>query len=142
MTVQLQFITTEERDSLNDKHIKAGGYRDQFEPGTIYYATWLHNPGCKEDLQRLKQYTGNWRYLSDMFWQEWADKRSPLICMLPDGRQWCLDSRATNGSGWTVKLDDGIIPSASNRTPRITANPSILTDGYHGFLRGGILVTC
>lgn len=55
-----------------------------------------------------------------------------LILQLPDGRPWHIDGSATNGPGWTRTGD----------APRITARPSILTPGYHGWLTDGVLIPC
>lgn len=59
------------------------------------------------------------------------DGRS-LILMLPDGRPWHIDGPSTNGNGWTRTGD----------APRVTARPSILTPGYHGWLTDGVLSPC
>lgn len=50
-----------------------------------------------------------------------------VVC--PDGTVWCMDDEATSGGFWTRE----------GTVPKITANPSILTPGYHGFLRNGVL---
>lgn len=52
---------------------------------------------------------------------------------LPDGLPWYLFGPASNGgAGWTVTGD----------APRFTANPSILTPDYHGWLNDGRLTPC
>lgn len=56
------------------------------------------------------------------------DGRS-LFVVLPDGEHWFVDGPAINGGGWTRTGD----------VPRITARPSILTPGYHGYLTDGFL---
>lgn len=60
-------------------------------------------------------------------------ERSPdgriLHLMLPDGTEWNIDSKAQNGPGWT----------RTGEPPRVSASPSILSPGYHGFLRDGVL---
>ena len=60
-----------------------------------------------------------------------ADGRS-LILQLPDGRPWWIDGGSTNGGGWT----------RTGAGAAVTARPSILTPGYHGFLTDGVLVPC
>jgi hypothetical protein len=62
--------------------------------------------------------------------QSWSVK-------LPDGAEWHIDGKANDGKakgsgGWT----------RTGTPPRLTANPSILTCGYHGFLRDGALESC
>lgn len=55
-----------------------------------------------------------------------------LVVRLPDGIDWMIDGPATNGRGWT----------RSGTPPAITARPSILTTGYHGWLTDGVLRSC
>lgn len=49
----------------------------------------------------------------------------------PDG-DWCVDGPASNMGGWT----------RSGTVPDITAQPSILMEKYHGWLRNGWLEEC
>jgi hypothetical protein len=67
------------------------------------------------------------------------DYRNPdgrcLTVRLPDGVDWAIDGPARS-KGEPPK------PHAWTRTgepPRITASPSILTPGYHGWLKDGVL---
>lgn len=88
-------------------------------PGAMWYADWI---------SPAKDRSGPGSY------------RGPdghcLMAKCPDGRDWCVDSPATNGPGWT----------RTGKAPNITATPSILTqnaDGsqsYHGWLREGVFV--
>lgn len=58
-----------------------------------------------------------------------------LYVKLPPGGpsdEWFIDGPANNGGGWT----------RSGEVPNVTANPSILTKRYHGFLRNGWLEEC
>lgn len=60
-----------------------------------------------------------------------------LSVKLPDGTWWCIDEPASRdyregGSGW----------DRTGEPPDVTANPSILTGAYHGWLRSGRLVEC
>lgn len=48
------------------------------------------------------------------------------------GDHWHVDGPANNGPGWT----------RTGTVPNITANPSIQTPRYHGWLRNGVLVKC
>jgi hypothetical protein len=60
-------------------------------------------------------------------------ERSPdgavLMLRLPDGYEWCIDGPSSNGPGW----------ERSGTPPQITARPSILSPGYHGWLDHGVL---
>lgn len=67
-------------------------------------------------------------YLSRHYWTTWSDKRAPINVVCPNGREWCVDAKSSNGDGWTV----------TGEPPRITCSPSILVPGYHGFLRDGV----
>jgi hypothetical protein len=52
-----------------------------------------------------------------------------LTMMLPDGYEWAIDGPATSGGHWT----------RTGTPPHITARPSILSPGYHGWLTDGVL---
>lgn len=63
-----------------------------------------------------------------------------LTVALPDGTAWCVDgpsseSTADQRRGWTRTGDPRAVP------PTVSATPSILTPGYHGFLTAGKLVS-
>lgn len=55
-----------------------------------------------------------------------------LIVKLPGGHDWDIDTGAKNGTGWTRQ----------GEPPMVTARPSILVPGYHGFLTNGELEAC
>lgn len=59
-----------------------------------------------------------------------------LCVKLPDGVDWWIDGEANNAPrgqpGW----------QRSGTPPKVTANPSILTSRYHGWLRDGFLEEC
>lgn len=56
-----------------------------------------------------------------------------LTVKLPDGTDWCVDGpAASDHKPWSR---EGTIPD-------VTANPSILSPNYHGFLRAGYLERC
>jgi len=83
-------------------------------PGAMYDATWYHG-------------------MPDMVGPDGI----ALIVMLPGGgyNYWHVDGQANNNpalQGWT----------RSGTVPNVTANPSILTPRYHGWLRDGVLVEC
>lgn len=66
-------------------------------------------------------------FLSPHYWRDWAGKRAPICVVCPNGEQWEIDRWSSNGTGWTVTGD----------LPNITCSPSIVVDGYHGYLRAG-----
>ncbi len=65
-------------------------------------------------------------WLSD-FWHG-PDGRC-YILRLPDGHDWIIDGPARSGGGWT----------RTGEAPQLTARPSILSPGYHGWLDRGVL---
>lgn len=72
----------------------------------------------------------------DAYWypDKGPDGRALIVCLPPNGGDdyWHVDGPANNGPGWT----------RSGEPPLVTANPSILTPRYHGFLRNGWLEEC
>lgn len=66
----------------------------------------------------------------------WMSSKGPdgkcWTVILPDGNEWMIDGPSASGGHWT----------RSGTAPRLTANPSILTPKYHGWLREGVLVPC
>ena len=55
---------------------------------------------------------------------------------LPDGSDWIIDGPANNGR------KDGPAWTRTGTAPLFTANPSIKSPNYHGFLRNGRLEEC
>jgi hypothetical protein len=57
-----------------------------------------------------------------------------IVCLPPEGGldHWHVDATAKNGPGW----------ERTGTVPNVTANPSIQTPRYHGWLRNGVLVEC
>jgi hypothetical protein len=51
------------------------------------------------------------------------------VVRLPDGTDWAIDAPSISGGRWT----------RSGEAPLLTANPSILSRGYHGWLKDGVL---
>jgi hypothetical protein len=69
-------------------------------------------------------------FFSLEYMRDWMGKRPPISVMLPSGQVWCIDQQASGmKSGWTV----------TGTIPVLTAAPSILVEGYHGFLQNGVL---
>lgn len=108
-------------------------------PCAMWFATWYFDPknpekGIRREaaLQALADGTFGMGeknfYLSKHYWQMWSDKRPPICVLCPNGREWCVDAKSSNGDGWTVIGDP----------PTITCSPSILVPGYHGYLRDGV----
>lgn len=67
-------------------------------------------------------------------WDKGPDGRSLHVSLPPNGGldYWCVDGPAKGGGSWT----------RTGEPPLVTANPSILTPRYHGFLRNGWLEEC
>lgn len=69
----------------------------------------------------------------DATWMRGWAKNSPdgraLTVHLPDGSDWCIDGPTSSGGRWL----------RTGEPPKVTASPSILTPGYHGWLRDGVL---
>jgi hypothetical protein len=73
-------------------------------------------------------------------WDAWwyppkgPDGKSLAVALPPGGGDdvWMVDAPSKGGSGWTRS---GVVPN-------VTANPSILTPRYHGYLRSGKPVSC
>jgi hypothetical protein len=96
-------------------------------PGDMWYA-----PYYKEDWAGTPDQIGNpeGRFLSDRYLREDFNKRDPICIRLPDGHIWCIDQKSTNSlEGWQI----------SGEVPNLTASPSILSPGYHGWLQNGVL---
>lgn len=87
-------------------------------PGAVWYCPWLsegeHAPSS---------------ILSDAYMRDWLGKRPPISIRCPDGSDWVVDQKASNGPGWTV----------TGEAPNLTAQPSIVSRDYHGWLRDGML---
>lgn len=122
----------------------------EFAPNTISTSAgkWYRDPRNGNSFRQLAQaphgamvyapYLLNDKaQLSPEYVQDHMGKRDPIIVMLPDGGFWCVDQKARwngtlHGTGWRT----------TGEAPAITANPSIRTTRYHGFLRNGVLEPC
>lgn len=67
-------------------------------------------------------------------WDKGPDGISLAVALPPAGGfdHWLVDGPSKGGGRWT----------RSGTVPKVTANPSILTPRYHGWLRDGKLVEC
>jgi hypothetical protein len=79
--------------------------------GAMWEAPWLNSDGITSEFFKR------------------SGRSAPIMCMLPDGYQWCMDQVASNGPGWEV----------TGTAPNFTARPSILSPRYHGWLTDGML---
>jgi hypothetical protein len=134
MTKITRVLTVDEYLALDDQVIAAGDRRRIFVPGMAWFEPWYwdHDGSwksrgkyvmCKE---RPTDPNVN-GFLSPHFWRDWADKRPPICVVCPNGEMWEIDRWSSNGTGWTV----------TGELPNITCAPSIVVEGYHGFLRDG-----
>jgi len=81
----------------------------------------------------------------DAWWlpEGWTVDGISLVVQLPDGTGWTVDGPVANHDGphdtrtghrcWTRTGDPRAVP------PTVSATPSIVTPGYHGFLTDGVL---
>lgn len=113
----IRMITQEELERLKPNGL---------EPGMAWYCPWLYDPAAPEP--GLKSEREKWGYLSRFYWADWSDKRPPICVVCPNGQHWLIDSKSSNGDGWKI----------TGEPPLITASPSILVPGYHGFLQNGV----
>jgi hypothetical protein len=109
------------------------------KPCPMWFATWHFDPADPEhkirrDAALAAIADGTFGkgernyYLSKFYWQQWSHLRPPISVLCPNGAEWCVDAKSSNGDGWTV----------TGAPPKITCSPSILVPGYHGFLRDGV----
>lgn len=106
---------------------------DYFEPGMGYYATWFYDPlgwdktSTKMQMDRERGLEGK-TFLSVHYWRDWSEKRPPIILFCPNMREWSIDQKSNNGDGWQVTGEDN----------NLTAMPSIVVPGFHGWLKDGV----
>ena len=94
----------------------------ELPPGAMYDAWWY-----RDDDGSPRRGTG-------MGTGTGHDGLCLCVCLPPGGGldYWHVDAIAKNGPGW----------ERTGTVPNITANPSIQTPRYHGWLRNGVLVEC
>lgn len=130
-----RLLTFEEYNALGEDAVARGFYRDDrriFTPGMGWPMPWYFDPSG--DRERAGKHVmipesrrGELGFLSMHYWRDWAHKRPPLTVVCPNGETWEIDRKSSNGDGWKV---DG-------EWPNITCSPSIVVEGYHGYLRNG-----
>lgn len=146
MSVKItRVLSMQERHDMNETAIAAGMYhsdRRVFLPGMAWYEPhyWdplnqlaafaaTHHGYCTKPMIKARPADINDRagFLSPHYWRDWADKRPPICVVCPNGEQWEIDRWSSNGTGWTV----------TGELPNITCSPSIVVEGYHGWLKDG-----
>jgi hypothetical protein len=107
-----------------------------FTPGMGWYLPYYYDPfdelaklresgiRTREEPMITKDRKGELGFLSKFYWRDWADKRPPIAVVCPNGEIWEIDRKSSNGEGWTV----------SGEWPNLSCSPSIVVEGYHGFL--------
>lgn len=141
MTIRLtRFLTFAEYVAMCDEAVAKGWYRNDrrmFTPGMIWSQPFYFDPlgelaalpkgkGFREEAMFSCRENDNppRSFLSPHYWDDWSTKRAPLAVVCPNGEVWEIDRRSSNGDGWKVTGD----------FPNIACAPSIVVDGYHGFL--------
>ena len=104
-----------------------------FTPGMAWLTPWYFDPtSARERANKhvvIKEADrGQLGFLSEHYWRDHAHSRPPMTIVCPNGEWWEVDRKSSNGTGWTV----------TGEWPRLTVSPSIVVEGYHGFLRDGV----
>ena len=153
MSVELKFLTSQEFATIEEQ--RREGYPDNcdmhdfFLPGYAWFNPWYFNPddprestdydassvsNRKEELIAWHKRKGSEgkSFLSVPYWRDWSHIRPPITVVCPNGEQWCIDQKSSNGPGWVVTglWDDGL-----HILRNITVTPSIVVSGYHGWMR-------
>ena len=130
-------LTVAEREQMAEDAVARGWYRNDrrmFLPGMAWLQTWYFDPSGERQaagkytmFKRAPDDPNQRGLLSAHYWRDWSGKRSPICVVCPNGETWEIDRWSSNGTGWTVTGD----------LPNITCSPSIVVEGYHGFLQNG-----
>ena len=122
MTVRVKLLSNEEYKELSKKGAKDFHNVNYFmKPGYAYYNPWYWDLDSKSDNIRVK----NLGILSIHYFETWSKIRPPITVFCPNNREWCIDQKSRNGTGWIV----------TGTVDNITCSPSIVVPGYHGFLQ-------
>jgi hypothetical protein len=129
MTIRITRVLTDaEYHAMGEEAVANGWYRNDrrmFTPGLALFEPWYFDP--TGESQRAGKYVmcePGHPMLSVHYWRDWAAKRAPIAVVCPNGEVWEIDRKSSNGDGWVVTGD----------LPNISCSPSIVVDGYHGFL--------
>jgi len=125
-------LSGEEYSAMGDDAVAKGMYRNDrrvFLPGMAWFCPWVWDPTGERERAGLHVMhkaadRGKLYHLSPHFWRDWADKRAPICVVCPNGEWWEIDRKSSNGDGWRV----------TGELPNICCSPSIVVEGYHGFL--------
>ena len=131
-----KILSSSEFLSMCDNAVAEGFYRNDIRiltPGMAWFTDWIYDPtgvrqaSGKHVMIRTPD-SPNREYLSEYYWSDWSTKFPPICVVCPDGSQWEINRKSSNGPGWKV----------IGTLPDITCTPSIVVPGYHGWLRDGI----
>lgn len=85
------------------------------------------------DLLLLRDAPPGAMWNADYYPEEWRGSDGHTLVVVTPAGEWVVDGPSSNGTGaW----------KRSGVPPMVTAHPSILMPGYHGWLRDGTLVEC
>lgn len=125
---RVNLLTNEQYQELSAKGRK--DYNNVFYyfiPGTAWYNPWYFDPTDPEDFQIIanEKKLGVKSLMSQHYWNDWAHLRPPITIICPDGSLWMIDQKSTNGTGWII----------TGTIDNLSASPSIVVSGYHGYLQ-------
>jgi len=129
-----RILTPDEYQAMQDEALAKNWWRNDrrmFLPGMAWYMPWYFDPTGKYRatgkyvmFEQRPPDPGKRGFLSPHYWRDWAEKRPPICVVCPNGEQWEIDRRSSNGDGWVVK----------GNLPLLQVSPSIVVEGYHGWL--------
>ncbi len=139
MSIRITRVLTDaERIAMDEDAVARGFWRSDpriFVPGMAWYQPWYWDPSGERVkageyvmLSERPADPNKRGFLSPHYWRDWAHIRPPVCVVCPNGEQWEIDRWSSNGTGWTV----------TGTLPDITCSPSIVVEGYHGFLSKGV----
>lgn len=140
-----RLLTFAEYVAMGNEAQAKGWYRNDrrmFTPGMAWPEPWYFDPlgelaafaaanpssGYRDEPMFASREKDTRPFLSIHYWNDWSTKRAPLAVVCPNGEVWEIDRKSSNGDGWKVTGD----------FPNITCSPSIVVEGYHGFLKDGL----